>query len=132
MTAKVLHTMIRVFDLEKSIRFYREAFDLDLAERFDFDDFTLAYLRNPETDFEIELTWNHDQKEPYDHGSGYGHLAVAVDDLEAEHARFESLGFAPRNLVEMKHEGKPLARIFFVADPDGYQIEVIQSAGRFR
>jgi lactoylglutathione lyase len=130
-SAKALHTMIRVFDLEKSITFYNDAFGLELAERFDFDDFTLAYLKNTEADFEIELTWNHDQKEPYDHGSGYGHLAVSVDDLEAEHARFEGLGLAPRKLVEMKHEGKPLARIFFVADPDGYQIEVIQSAGRF-
>lgn len=132
MAAKALHTMIRVFDLEKSIAFYRDAFGLELAERFDFDDFTLAYLRNAETDFEIELTWNHDQETPYDHGSGYGHLAVAVEDLAAEHARFEALGFAPRKLVEMKHEGRPLAQIFFVTDPDGYQIEVIQSAGRFR
>ena len=132
MAAKALHTMIRVFDLEKSMTFYRDAFDLVLAERFDFEDFTLAYLRNDETDFEIELTWNHDQPGPYEHGSGYGHLAVAVADLEAEHARFESLGLAPRDLVEMKHEGKPLARIFFVADPDGYQIEVIERAGRFR
>ena len=112
--------------------FYRDAFGLELAERFDFDDFTLAYLRNKEADFEVELTWNHDQKEPYEQGSAYGHLAVAVDDLDSEHARFEGLGFAPRNLVEMKHGGKPLARIFFVADPDGYQIEVIQNGGRFR
>jgi len=132
MAAKALHTMIRVFDLEKSMDFYREAFGLELVERFDFEDFTLAYLRNDETDFEVELTWNSDQREPYEHGSGYGHLAVAVDDLEAEHARFEGLGLAPRNLVDMKHDGKPLARIFFVADPDGYQIEVIESAGRFR
>ena len=131
MAAKALHTMIRVFDLEKSMAFYREAFGLELVERFDFDDFTLAYLRNDENDFEIELTWNHDQQEPYDHGTGYGHLAVAVEDLEGERARFEKAGFAPRNLVEMKHDGKPLARIFFVADPDGYQIEVIESAGRF-
>jgi lactoylglutathione lyase len=132
LAAKALHTMIRVFDLERSMTFYRDAFDLVLAERLDFEDFTLAYLRNDETDFEIELTWNRDQQGPYEHGSGYGHLAVAVADLEAEHARFESLGLAPRDLVEMKHEGKPLARIFFVADPDGYQIEVIESAGRFR
>lgn len=132
MAAKALHMMIRVFDLEKSIAFYRDAFGLELTERFDFDDFTLAYLRNDESEFELELTWNHDQREPYDHGTGYGHLAVAVDDLEAERARFEGLGLAPRNLVEMKHAGERLARIFFVADPDGYQIEVIERAGRYR
>ncbi len=131
MAAKALHSMIRVFDLDKSMDFYRDAFGLVLVERFDFDDFTLAYLRNDQSDFELELTWNHDQTEPYDHGSGYGHLAVAVDDLGAEYARFEALGLAPRDLVEMQHAGEPLARIFFVADPDGYQIEVIESAGRF-
>ena len=130
--AKAIHTMIRVFDLEKSLSFYRDAFGLELADRLDFDDFTLAYLRNEENDFEVELTWNHDQREPYEHGSAYGHLAVAVDDLEAEHARFSDLGLAPRNLVEMKHGGKTLARIFFVADPDGYPIEVIQRGGRYR
>jgi len=130
--AKAIHSMIRVFDLEKSMAFYREAFGLELAERLDFDDFTLAYLKNAETEFELELTWNHDQAEPYTHGSAYGHLAVVVDDLAAEHARFEEAGLAPRNQVEMKHDGKPLARIFFVADPDGYQIEVIERGGRFR
>ena len=129
--AKAIHSMIRVFDLERSAAFYREAFGLELVERLDFDDFTLAYLRNAESEFELELTWNHDQEVPYEHGSGYGHLAVTVDDVEAEHARFESAGLAPRKLVSMEHAGKPLAHIFFVADPDGYEIEVIQRAGRF-
>ena len=132
MGAKAIHSMIRVFDLEKSMAFYREAFGLELAERLDFDDFTLAYLKNTESEFELELTWNHDQAEPYTHGSAYGHLAVVVDDVAAEHARFEGAGLAPRNLVVMEHDGKPLARIFFVADPDGYQIEVIERGGRFR
>ncbi len=123
--------MIRVLDLEKSIAFYREAFGLELAERFDFDDFTLAYLRNAANDFEVELTWNHDQRTPYEHGSAYGHLAVAVAELAGEHARFEAAGFAPRKFVDMQHGGKRLARIFFVADPDGYQIEVIERNGRY-
>ncbi len=130
--ARAIHSMIRVFDLEKSLAFYRQAFGLELVDRLDFDDFTLAYLRNEESDFELELTWNHDQTEPYEQGSGYGHLAVTVEDVDAEHARMSEAGLAPRNLVDMEHQGKPLARIFFVADPDGYQIEVIQRGGRFR
>ncbi len=130
--AKAIHSMVRVLDLERSLRFYEQAFGLRLAERRDFDDFTLAYLRGDESDFELELTWNHDQKEPYSHGSGYGHLAVCVDDLDAEHRRFAELGLAPRDVVEMKHEGEPLARFFFVEDPDGYKIEVLQRAGRYR
>ncbi len=129
--AKAIHSMIRVFDLERSMDFYREAFGLALVERLDFDDFTLAYLRNAESEFELELTWNHDQEVPYEHGSGYGHLAVTVDDVEEEHARFEAKGLDPRKLVSMEHAGKQLARIFFVEDPDGYEIEVIQRAGRF-
>jgi lactoylglutathione lyase len=129
--AKAIHSMIRVFDLERSMDFYREAFGLALVERLDFDDFTLAYLRNAESEFELELTWNHDQEVPYEHGSGYGHLAVTVDDVEEEHARFEAKGLAPRKLVSMEHAGKQLARIFFVQDPDGYEIEVIQRVGRF-
>lgn len=129
--AKAIHSMIRVFDLERSMDFYREAFGLALVERLDFDDFTLAYLRNAESEFELELTWNHDQEVPYEHGSGYGHLAVTVDDVEEEHARFEAKGLDPRKLVSMEHAGKQLARIFFVQDPDGYEIEVIQRAGRF-
>ena len=131
-SAKAIHTMIRVFDLEKSMDFYRRAFGLELVTRFDFDDFTLAYLRNDATEFEIELTWNHDQMEPYEHGSAYGHLAVVVDDLAETHAAFEAAGLAPRKRVVMEHGGKPLAKIFFVQDPDGYEIEVIERGGRFR
>ena len=58
--AKAIHTMIRVFDEQKSVAFYKAALDLDIADRYDFADFTLVYLRNPENDFEIELTVNKD------------------------------------------------------------------------
>ena len=130
--AKAIHTMIRVFDLDRSMAFYAGAFGLKLAERFDCDDFTLAYLRNAENDFELELTYNHDPAEPYTHGSGYGHLAVVVEDVDAEHVRFAKLGLSPRDVVDMKHAGNVLARIFFVEDPDGYKIEVIQRSGRYQ
>jgi len=130
--AKAIHSMIRVLDLERSLRFYADAFGLEPADRKDFDDFTLVYLRNPETDFELELTWNRDQAEPYTHGSGYGHLAVCVDDLDAEHARLAAAGAPVRDVVEMQHGGARLARFFFVEDPDGYRIEVIERGGRYR
>ncbi len=123
--------MIRVLDEARSVGFYRTAFGLEIADRFDFDDFTLVYLRNAEADFELELTVNKDRTEPYDLGDGYGHVAFAVDDLEAEHRRFAEAGLAPRKLVEFAPGGTPLARFFFVADPDGYQIEVLQRAGRY-
>jgi len=130
--AKAVHSMIRVRDEARSVAFYREAFGLEVAERLDFATFTLIYLRNPEADFEVELTVNKDRAEPYALGDGYGHLAVVVDDVDAEHARFEAAGLAPRKLVDFQHDGKLLARFFFVADPDGYQIEVLQRHGRYR
>jgi lactoylglutathione lyase len=129
--AKAVHTMIRVLDEARSTRFYRDAFGLEVADRFDFDGFTLVYLRNTEADFEIELTINKGRTEPYALGDGYGHVAVVVDDLDAEHARFEKAGLAPRKVVELERDGARLARFFFVADPDGYQIEVIERGGRF-
>ena len=129
--AKAIHTMIRVLDLERTISFYRDAFGLHEADRFDFDDFTLVYLSNDENDFEVELTLNKDQEEPYDLGNGYGHLAVSVEDVEAEHERFQDAGFEPRRLVELEKDGQVLGKFFFVADPDGYQIEVLQRGGRY-
>ena len=130
--AKAIHTMVRVSDEERSLRFYRTAFGLEVADRFAFDGFTLLYLRNGEADFEVELTVNHGRTEPYQLGDGYGHLAVAVDDLDAEHARFEREGLSPRPIKEMAHNGRKLARFFFVQDPDGYLIEVLQRGGRYR
>ena len=130
--AKAIHTMVRVKDLDKSLDFYKGAFALDIADRFDFDGFTLVYLRNPEADFEVELTWNHDQADDYTHGSGYGHLAVAVEDLDSEHERFESLGLNPNPIKEFERDGALMARFFFVQDPDGYKIEVLQKHGRYQ
>jgi lactoylglutathione lyase len=124
--------MVRVTDEARSIAFYRTAFGLEVADRFEFESFTLIYLRNDETDFELELTVNKDREKPYDLGDGYGHLAVCVDDLDAEHARFEAAGLAPRKIVDFNRDGALLARFFFVQDPDGYQIEVLQRHGRYR
>jgi lactoylglutathione lyase len=130
--AKAIHMMVRVLDAEKSVDFYEKAFNLTVADRFDFDDFTLVYLRNPEADFEVELTVNRGRTEPYDHGDAYGHIAFAIDDLDREHARFEQLNLAPTPIKEFNREGKLMARFFFVQDPDGYKIEVLQQHGRYR
>lgn len=129
---KAIHSMIRVLDEARSLAFYRSAFGLEIADRLDFSDFTLIYLSNPETDFELELTVNKGRTAPYDLGDGYGHLAVSVTDLEAEHDRFTREGLAPRKLVEFAPAGTVIARFFFVADPDGYQIEVLERGGRYK
>jgi lactoylglutathione lyase len=129
---KAIHSMIRVLDEQRSLAFYEKAFGLKVAERLAFESFTLVYLSNENGEFELELTINHGRTEPYALGDGYGHLAFSVDDLEAEHARFESLGLSPTPLNELKLEGRPPARFFFVQDPDGYKIEVLQRGGRYR
>ena|SRR5689334_17666116 len=130
--AKAIHTMIRVLDEARSVSFYEQAFGLKVAERLDFPDFTLVYLSNEETPFELELTINKDRAAPYALGDGYGHVAVSVDDLDREHARFQEAGLSPRKIVEFNRDGGLLARFFFVEDPDGYKIEVLQRRGRFK
>jgi len=130
--AKAIHTMIRVLDADKSIEFYKKAFDLEVADHFDFDSFALIYLRNDENDFEIELTHNKDREEAYSHGDGYGHVAVCVDDARAEQVRFAELGLDPTDVKEFNREGSLMARFFFVQDPDGYKIEVLERLGRFQ
>lgn len=130
--AKAIHSMIRVLDEQRSLDFYGTAFGLGVAERLAFDGFTLVYLSNAESEFEVELTINHGRTEPYSLGDGYGHLAVSVGDLEAEHARLTALGLDPLPIKEFMHEGKLLAKFFFIQDPDGYKIEVLQRGGRYK
>lgn len=130
--AKAIHSMIRVFDLDRSLQFYKTALDLDIADRFDFDGFSLVYLRNEENDFELELTHNHAQKEPYTHGTGYGHLAVCVDNVKETRQQLIAEGLEPAEVKEFFREGSLLARFFFVTDPDGYKIEFLEKLNRYR
>ncbi len=129
--AKPIHSMIRVLDEARSLAFYREAMGLEVKDRYAFDSFTLVYLRDPASTFELELTVNNDRTEPYNLGDGYGHLAVTVDDLDAAHSRMQQAGAEPGQLRELAHQDKALGRFFFVKDPDGYSIEVLQRQGRF-
>src|SRR5262249_24895311 len=82
--------------------------------------------------FELELTINHGRTTPYVAGDGYGHLAVVVDDLAAEHARLTKEGLQPKPIKEFLRDGSLMARFFFLEDPDGYKIEVMQKHGRYR
>jgi lactoylglutathione lyase len=129
--AKLIHTMIRVLDLDKSLAFYRDVLDLTPSHTLDFPDFTLVYLRNEEDDAEIELTYNKGRTEAYTHGTGYGHVAVVVEDLDARHATVTAGGYSPMPIKEFKRGDELLARFFFVQDPDGYKIEVLQRHGHY-
>jgi lactoylglutathione lyase len=129
--AKPIHSMIRVMDELQSLAFYEAAFGLKIAQRFDFDDFSLIYLRGEESGFELELTVNFGRTQPYELGNGYGHLAVTVADLDSEHAKLQALGLAPLDIKQFNQNGKKLARFFFIQDPDGYKIEVLERFGHY-
>lgn len=127
---RLLHTMIRVKDLDKSIDFYTRHLGMTLLRKKDYPtgEFTLAFVGYGDEDSNavIELTHNWGQEEPYDLGSGFGHLAVGVPDIYGTCAALEKEGVnIPRPPGPMKHGGSVIA---FVEDPDGYKIELIERA----
>ncbi len=130
---RLLHTMLRVGDLERSIAFYRDVLGMQLFSRKDYPDgkFTLAFLgygRNPEQ-AEIELThnWGVDR---YELGTAYGHVAVGVGDIHAVCEKIRAAGGKiTREPGPMKHGTTVIA---FVQDPDGYKIELIEEGSRGR
>lgn len=131
--SKIIHSMIRVLDLDLSLKFYADCFGLLPAHRLDFPSFSLVYLRNAENDAEIELTWNRDRTEPYTHGDGYGHVGVCVPDAAADRARLTGLGYSPLDIKEFKaDDGTLIARYFFIQDPDGYKVEVLERHGHYQ
>jgi lactoylglutathione lyase len=127
----MIHSMIRVADEARSLAFYETAFGLQVADKIEFETFKLIYLSNAEQDFELELTVNHGSG-AYDIGNGYGHLAVSVDDLAAAHEKIGATGAAVTPVKELALNGRAVGTFFFVTDPDGYKIEVLQRAGRFK
>ncbi|CAM5774985.1 lactoylglutathione lyase [Labrys miyagiensis] len=124
---RMMHTMIRVFDLDRSIKFYTELLGMKLLRREEFPGgrFTLAFVGYgpEESDTVVELTFNWDQATPYEIGSGFGHLALGVNDIYAVCGALEKQGARiPRPPGPMKHGTTHIA---FVEDPDGYKIELI-------
>lgn len=121
---KLLHTCIRVKDLDASIKFYSTAFPFKEVHRKDFPDhkFTLVFMKTEGEDFELELTYNYDHP-GYDLGDGYGHLAVGVENLEESHASHIAAGY---EVTDLKGLPGQEPHYYFVKDPDGYKIEVIR------
>lgn len=125
---RLLHTMIRVRDLEKSKDFYSRHLGMKLLREKDFPGgrFTNAFMGYGDESGHtvLELTHNWDQEEAYTHGSGFGHIAVAVPDIHAACERMKADGVnIPRPPGPMKHGTTVIA---FIEDPDGYKIELIE------
>lgn len=127
MAYKMLHTCIRVKNLEASLKFYKEALGLIETRRIDYPDykFSLIYLSDKEGGYELELTYNYDQETPYELGNGFSHTAVGVDNLEVERERHIKLGYEVTDLKGLP--GGEAADYYFVTDPDGYKVEVIRN-----
>jgi len=128
---RMLHTMIRVGDLERSLAFYCDVLGMRLLRRKDYPEgrFTLAFVGYGPEDANtvVELTHNWDTAH-YDLGTGFGHLALGVDDVYATCAELRGRGARiVREPGPMKHGGSEIA---FIEDPDGYRIELIQLRGR--
>ena len=125
---RLLHTMVRVMDLDRSIDFYTRHLGMKLLRRTDYEGgrFTLAFLGYGDEDSHtvIELTHNWDQKEPYQLGSAYGHMAVGVPDIYGACEAMAKAGVKiPRPPGPMKGGSRPIA---FIEDPDGYRIELVE------
>ena len=113
------HNNFNLLDLQKSIAFYEEALGLKVVRQYEAPDgsFILAYMGDGVTPHQLELTWLRDRKEPYNLGENEFHLAMAVDDMEAAHAKHEKMGC-------ICFENKAMG-IYFIHDPDNYWVEII-------
>ena len=126
-----LHTMYRITDPAKSRAFY-EALGLEFRREFDIvrggeKEATNYFFGVPGEDAELELTFNHDGR-TYDVGTGYGHIALAVDDLDDTLSQLDAQGIRPEREPYRVRDGG--SRLCFVQDPDGYRIELIDRSGR--
>lgn len=113
------HNNINVLDLEKSLKFYKEALNFQETKRYNHPngDFILVYLKDGITNQSLELTWLRDRKEPYNLGDNEIHLAVITDDFNAAYEHHKNMGC-------ICYENKEMG-IYFIEDPDGYWIEIL-------
>jgi lactoylglutathione lyase len=119
MKFKMIHNNINVLDLEKSMAYYEEALGLREAKRKKADDgsFVIVFMENEQSEHQLELTWLRDRIEPYDLGDNEFHLAFRTDDYEGAYAKHKAMDCICYENPDMG--------IYFIADPDGYWLEII-------
>ena len=119
MKFKMIHENFNVVDLDQSLDFYEKALGLTECRRKTSEDgsFILVYLKNDESDFELELTWLEEHPQKYDLGEEEFHLAFRVDDIDAAHALHEEMGCIAFENHDMG--------VYFITDPDGYWLEIL-------
>ena len=117
MNFKMVHENYNVSDLERSLEFYEKALGLTEQRRKTRDSFTIVFIGNEQSDFQLELTWLKDHPQPYNLGECEFHLAFRTDDMEAAHALHEEMGCICFE--------NPAMGIYFIEDPDGYWLEIV-------
>jgi lactoylglutathione lyase len=122
--SELIHTCYRILDIDRSVEFYEKLGFEELARKPIKDEATNVFMGLPGDGARLELTHNHDRDEPYEIGTGYGHIALTVDGLDETLERLASVGIEPERPPYTVSEGG--SRLCFVRDPDGYRIELIE------
>jgi lactoylglutathione lyase len=123
--SELIHTCYRITDIDRSIRFYQKLGFEEIRRVPIRDEATNVFMGLPGDGARLELTFNHGRTEPYDIGSGYGHIALSVDDLDATLERLAADGIEPEKPPYSVREGG--SRLCFVRDPDDYRVELIEA-----
>jgi len=122
---ELMHTMLRVRDIEKSLKFYIELLDMQVVREKRLDDCNLYFLTDEKGVVQLELTFNDETpKNGYEIGSGFGHLAFKVESMDEFTRKLSSLGY--KYFYEPYKLSSTGSTIAFVKDPDGYEIELIE------
>lgn len=132
MTLRLTHVMIHVRDLDRAIGFYTRVFGLDVVDRHVYDGASLAYLRGPGDSFEIELLCETGRRFAAAPEKGRSHIAFSCVDVAAERQRIEALGTSCGPVRPYAANGRIQTRYFYLYDPDGNEIEILESMGRYR
>ena len=125
--SELIHTCYRVLDLERSVTFYEELGMIEMGRLHIREEAINAYLGFDGDGPRLELTFNIGRKEPYEIGTGYGHIAIQVDDLDAVLEKLALGGIEPEKPPYTVAIDGP--RLCFVRDPDGYRVELIEKSG---
>jgi lactoylglutathione lyase len=122
--SELIHTCYRISDIDRSVAFYSQLGFEELRRLPIRDEAINVFMGLPGDGARLELTWNKDQDGPYDIGTGYGHIAITVEDLDGTLGRLADVGIEPERPPYQVSEGG--SRICFVRDPDDYRIELIE------
>jgi lactoylglutathione lyase len=122
--SELIHTCYRIFEIDRSVDFYRRLGFEEMARMPIREEAINVFMGMPDDGARLELTWNRDQAQPYEIGTGYGHIALAVEDLDGTLERLAESGIEPEKPPYSVREGG--SRLCFVRDPDGYRIELIE------